>query len=375
MPMGTRMQVPCPPALIGRATEWSKAMRVLGTAFHGNQVALLVTGALRIGKSRFLAEIGTAAARLGFHRAVPGQKIPDGEPIVYLVDDLHVAASELICPLTRSLHAPAGRAILWAVATQQHVHRATEIERYLDLCVDLAAWITLEPLDAPATTRLATELLGAAPDARLDAVLRTAGGNPYLINAVSLGLRAEGLLQYQDDTVTVRHPNTLPMRARLAVDELLRGLTPAARYALSAAARLEPEFHPRHLGVALTSSLAPLLPAAIDELVAVGLLRVVAGRLTFQYPMVRDHLLSSDSTSAAPSAAQALPRSKLWEALTERQRAIADMAAEGLTNRQIARRIGRSTHTVNFHLRKVFRKLGVRSRVELARVRAESLEP
>jgi DNA-binding CsgD family transcriptional regulator len=37
-----------------------------------------------------------------------------------------------------------------------------------------------------------------------------------------------------------------------------------------------------------------------------------------------------------------------------------------LTNQQIAHRIGRSRHTVNYHLRRIFHKLGITSRVELA---------
>jgi DNA-binding CsgD family transcriptional regulator len=37
-----------------------------------------------------------------------------------------------------------------------------------------------------------------------------------------------------------------------------------------------------------------------------------------------------------------------------------------LTNQQIATRIGRSRHTVNYHLRRIFHKLGITSRVELA---------
>jgi DNA-binding CsgD family transcriptional regulator len=37
-----------------------------------------------------------------------------------------------------------------------------------------------------------------------------------------------------------------------------------------------------------------------------------------------------------------------------------------MTNQGAARRLHLSPHTVNFHLRTIFRKLGIRSRVELA---------
>ena len=63
-----------------------------------------------------------------------------------------------------------------------------------------------------------------------------------------------------------------------------------------------------------------------------------------------------------------------WERLTEREKAVARLAAEAMTNQQIARRLGITTHTVNFHLRQVFAKLEICSRVSLARL-AETREP
>jgi DNA-binding CsgD family transcriptional regulator len=44
---------------------------------------------------------------------------------------------------------------------------------------------------------------------------------------------------------------------------------------------------------------------------------------------------------------------------------IAELVGQALTNQQIAGRLDRSPHTVNFHLRQIFRKLGIASRVEL----------
>jgi DNA-binding CsgD family transcriptional regulator len=54
-----------------------------------------------------------------------------------------------------------------------------------------------------------------------------------------------------------------------------------------------------------------------------------------------------------------------WDALTVRERAVADMAGRGLRNRDIARRLFISAHTVNYHLRNVFSKLEITSRMEI----------
>jgi len=56
------------------------------------------------------------------------------------------------------------------------------------------------------------------------------------------------------------------------------------------------------------------------------------------------------------------------KSLTEQERRILEYVAEGLTNREIAARLFLSPRTVDFHLRNVFSKLGVKSRTELARL-------
>jgi DNA-binding CsgD family transcriptional regulator len=52
--------------------------------------------------------------------------------------------------------------------------------------------------------------------------------------------------------------------------------------------------------------------------------------------------------------------------LTATERRVADLAAEGLANKEIARKLVVTVNTVEFHLRNTYAKLGIRSRVQLA---------
>jgi DNA-binding CsgD family transcriptional regulator/tetratricopeptide (TPR) repeat protein len=63
-----------------------------------------------------------------------------------------------------------------------------------------------------------------------------------------------------------------------------------------------------------------------------------------------------------------------WGSLTETERAVSLLVAEGLTNGAVARRLYISPHTVNTHLRHVFAKLSVPNRVALAAVVHHSIE-
>jgi DNA-binding CsgD family transcriptional regulator len=59
--------------------------------------------------------------------------------------------------------------------------------------------------------------------------------------------------------------------------------------------------------------------------------------------------------------------------LTVREFQIAGLAADGLTSRAIGSQLFISPNTVEYHLKKVFQKLGVRSRILLAKAIPDSV--
>jgi DNA-binding CsgD family transcriptional regulator len=91
-------------------------------------------------------------------------------------------------------------------------------------------------------------------------------------------------------------------------------------------------------------------------------------------PTTRHH----ESEASAPDipAAGKLDPALLsgWIELTDTERTMAELVARGLTNKETGITMCVSRHTVDCHLRQIYRKLGVNSRVELARVMGEHYE-
>ncbi|MBO1418463.1 LuxR family transcriptional regulator [Streptomyces sp. FH025] len=182
--------------------------------------------------------------------------------------------------------------------------------------------------------------------------------------AVSAGKRA---LAEQLATVTEEVCALQPARAALTAEHV-RGIVRCDSVALARVATAHRDAWAKARAAAdLATSLeaaAALAPASRGE----------PGRH-------RDHrrLVAAATASAAPrpvilrtptapdgGGAQPVPPETGWTALSEREQQVARLAAAGLTNRQIASRLLCSIHTVNFHLRSVFRKLVIDSRVRIA---------
>jgi DNA-binding NarL/FixJ family response regulator len=92
-----------------------------------------------------------------------------------------------------------------------------------------------------------------------------------------------------------------------------------------------------------------------------------ARRLSKQVSVLRRRLGSTAPRAGRPARGVA--------ALSRRERQVAALVSEGLTNRQIAARLFVTDKTVEMHLSHVFEKLGVLNRVGVAREFSRLSEP
>ncbi|QKW09298.1 helix-turn-helix transcriptional regulator [Streptomyces sp. NA04227] len=257
--------------------------------------------------------------------------------------------------------------------------------------------LSLGPLRHRDCVRMATDRLGGVPDTGLGHLVDACGGHPGLLAALLDTLSACG-----GHTVrgAVARAVTEPL-PRLVLTALVREdprLSAPARTLLTAVAVRSHPVRTSELTQLPDEQALPLL-GAVREAVQAGVLVLDGDRLGFRHPLVREAaaLLSSGPAERLDAVLQPrVPALKLaatrttvqavapevppcdgeWpNPLSPAEHNIVRLVADGLTNRQIASRVNLSPHTVNFHLRKIFRKLGVSSRVELVGAHLHLLHP
>jgi two-component system, NarL family, nitrate/nitrite response regulator NarL len=81
-------------------------------------------------------------------------------------------------------------------------------------------------------------------------------------------------------------------------------------------------------------------------------------------------LVVQDSAFAEAARPRSLPPASLVEDLTPRERQVLGLLSEGLSNRQIALRLGVAERTAKFHVNAILGKLGAESRTEAVVVAA-----
>ena len=382
-----------PAALIGRDREIRQLIELLDAMAPGRPSVVVIEGRPGSGRTRLLDEFATVGRRRGgtvvpesdwisaaaarrilypMHRR-PGtllfvcdhpQRI---DPRVWTVLDLLAESTPVLVVMTARTGTeplPAGHLV------SPEVHR-----------------IRLAPLSPGDVERFAALLLAGRPSADLLNLSRVAAGRPGAVRDLITGLREEGLVRVvagRAVLTTVR----LPGRTRLWLSNQLAAVSPQARHLLQAATTLRSPFPLLRLTRLLQVSPVLLLPA-IDEVLESGLLAWDNELLKFSHELVRSVVESSmpgpvvaalrdenprprrrtgpvGVVPPRPPQATASRRAVDWSLLTVREQEIAELVGRALTNGQIASRVGRSPHTVNYHLRQIFQKFGLTSRVELA---------
>jgi DNA-binding CsgD family transcriptional regulator len=375
---------------------------------------LLLEGRTGTGKSRLLTAAGDAAAHQGFAvirdgadelgRLVPLMplvgalggasafplsqnrsgwlaEIADGlrlrtvrAPAMVALDDLQWADRPTLTALrvlpTQLQHCP----IVWVLSRRLGEPDGACAELFADLEGDGATRLSVGPLPANADAEIVDDVLGATPDEALLGLAHRANGNPRILLEALAGLRDEGQVVISERTARLRS-RRLPDRVSAVVRQRLDRLPPDTRQALSVAAVIGLEFAPSELANLLRADAAGIR-ASLDAAVEAGLLTKTPHGHAFEselvwkavaesVPLAVREALKGQATGLARDSASAITAD--WRSLTDTERTVAALVSEGLTNRQIADRMYLSPHTVSFHLRKIFRKLHVRSRVDLTR--------
>ncbi|MEH1097936.1 helix-turn-helix transcriptional regulator [Micromonospora sp. CPCC 205561] len=260
------------------------------------------------------------------------------------------------------------------------------------------------PLPRDAVGRLVAEALGTRVEPAVRALVAAADGHPVLLAELLEGVRTEGITRGRG---RARTPKRVQDMVRTGL-----GAAPAGSWQLlRVAAVLGRTCQLAELGAMTGRNTAQMLPD-LDALLDAGLLHWAGDDLAFRHELVWWAVLDAlppavwralhadrDRLRRAPARAGVRPaggpamepvdrapaelRKRIalraapgvrrpdgggaWDSFSGVERAIARLVAEGMTNRQIATRVRLSPHTVNYHLRGLFRRLGISSRAELVR--------
>ncbi|MCX2181908.1 LuxR C-terminal-related transcriptional regulator [Streptomyces sp. SKN60] len=386
--------------LRGREGELALIREVLEHGSRGGTAVLTVEGMPGIGKTRLLSEAAALARQLGYqparrphgrearhHRlsaARTGAR-PAGPHLVILDDPCGTPdrpAHRARVPAPRGRSGP-GRGVL-LIAHRPGEAAALPGSLLADPAVRTER-LVLGPLAPADTHRLAHDLLGAPPARSLAPLVDDTGGHPRLLIELLTGLREEGGVELtggEAELLTERLPARLAARVRATLERY----SPSCRQLLRVAAVLGDEVVYGELALMLRTSVSALLPT-LEEVRATGVVRDTGTRAAFHSALLRRLVAESvpvpvrlaleQEAATLRSARRGQRQSPQAPAARHgepsgQQRALVALVAEGLTNQQIASRLALSPHTVNYHLRKLFKHYGVSSRIDLLRAAARA---
>lgn len=321
----------------GRSDEIAIIARLLDSAADGYGGVVLVDGPPGIGKTRLLAETATMARHAGI-RVLSGEGHDAQEtvpfapllaaalradppitdisvvrglesssdlrywavhdlqatleetaavtPLLIMLDDLQWADTGSLVAL-RSLTASLGHVgVLWLLALRTGSTRPAVRTMVRRLVVAGAHRISLGPVTADAASSIVDDIVGVPPAPDLAAVVRGAGGNPFLLVDAIHGLRAEERLMVIDGRATVRGTGP-PRRLAASMQERLDYLPKDARHLVRVAAVLPRRFTAAQLAAMVERQPAAIL-GAVDRAIAADLFVSDGDALGFRHDLVRD---------------------------------------------------------------------------------------
>jgi DNA-binding CsgD family transcriptional regulator len=403
----------------GRDREWARATTALARVTTHHTTLLVIEGPPGIGKTRFLTELvehararGLAAMQhqgsmpaLTLSRVIAesqrtardvataiafapipivaplvAPRLPTvGGPVLIAWDDPPWSNSQLLATLHRTTTAVP---MVWALTRPAGVSPPGLFGGADVVCVELA------PLTDEAVAQLVADQVRAVPSAQLQALCAVAAGNPGRVNDLLDGLQEENLLAVVRGEARLM-AERLPHRVAARIRRQLGDRTPEARKLLQLAALLGVSCRPGTLAHLMRKSAAELLPI-VEEVLATGLLACGPHRLSFRHELVRAEVADSVPPALRPGLQEEIARihpvpsdvdsphrtpvpvpprpgnRRGWRGLTDTELRVARLARNAMTNQQIAHEMAITIHTVNFHLRHIFKKLQINSRVQLA---------
>jgi DNA-binding CsgD family transcriptional regulator len=272
----------------------------------------------------------------------------------------------------------------WSGSLLVHIHLERGDLAAARAALAMTANAAPDSMDLP-IARFAHARLALA-DGCPDAALRAAEAAGHLLGT-GFGIDHPGFLPWQRTAALAAQALGEGERARELAAELLErahwsGTARAIGLALRTRAAVTADGERRRLLLAEAADALAGSPSALERvhaLVDLGTACRQAGLQAAAQPPLREGLQLADGMGAAPlieAARRELralglrPRRSAVNgpaSLTPTERRVAELAASGLTNRQTAEALFVTVKTVETHLARVYQKLGITARTELAR--------
>lgn len=165
-------------------------------------------------------------------------------------------------------------------------------------------------------------------------------------------------------------PDLPPGVIMVGADHAVRAITPEARAWLREIRLPGPLASPEWAATALSSEVSMASREHARDSTAPRPVACLPSAYAGRWVSVHGQAFNADGTGEVAVVIQAagaelLPALSSWYDITARERTVIDQLREGLSAKQIARRLDLSVHTVNDHLKAVYRKVDIASREEI----------